>query len=47
MSDLGYEHGRDVIVNEQKKPVLYDHKERPLVHQVGFQPREQKTESKD
>lgn len=36
MSDLGYEHGKDVIVNDERKPVLYDAKGRALVRPVGF-----------
>ena len=36
MSDLGYEHGKDVIVSEKDRPVLYDAKGQPLAHPVGF-----------
>ena len=38
MTTLGYEHGRDAIVHEDTKPVLYDAKDRPLKRDVGFRP---------
>ncbi len=36
MPALFIERGKDVIVQEDRKPVLYDHKERPLTREVGF-----------
>lgn len=36
MSEAGYEQGKDVIVNDDRKPILYDAKERPLTRPVGF-----------
>jgi len=36
MTTLGYEHGRDVLVDEERPPVLYDAKDRPLVRAAGF-----------
>ena len=42
MTTLGYEHGRDVLVNEDRPPVLYDAKKRPLVRAAGFRPRERR-----
>ena len=36
MSDLGTKHGEDVIIHDDKRPVLYDAKDRPLVRPVGF-----------
>jgi len=33
---LFIERGKDVVVHEDKQPLLYDHKERPLVRAVGF-----------
>ena len=36
MSQSGVEQGKDVIVAEERRVVLYDAKERPLVRPVGF-----------
>ena len=44
MTSLGYEHGKDVLVDEERKPVLYDAKERPLYRRPGFQPRQEPRE---
>ena len=43
MTTLGYEHGRDVLVNEDRPPVLYDAKDRPLVRAAGFRSRPAKS----
>ena len=32
----GSERGTDVIQNDERRPVLYDHKGQPLVRPVGF-----------
>ena len=40
MSQSGYEQGKDVIVHDDRKPWLYDAKDRPLVRAVGFRPRD-------
>ena len=36
MSQSGIEQGKDVIVANERRPVLYDAKERPLARPVGF-----------
>lgn len=43
MSDgpLMLERGTQVVTNDERKPILYDHKDRPLERQVGFRPREE------
>lgn len=38
MTTLGSEQGRDVLVNDDRPPALYDAKGRPLVRPVGFRP---------
>jgi hypothetical protein len=34
--DQPVERANQVVVNDERKPVLYDHKDRPLVRMVGF-----------
>ena len=36
-STPGSEQGKEVIVSDDRKPVLYDAKDRPLVRVMGFQ----------
>jgi hypothetical protein len=40
VSQSGSEQGRDVIVDEPRRPVLYDAKNRPLSRVVGFRSRD-------
>jgi len=38
MSDLGTEHGKEVIVPDRDKVVLYDHRGNILKRETGFRP---------
>ena len=41
------ERGTSVIDNAERKPVLFDAKNRPLLRQVGFQPKEKSDEGQN
>ena len=36
MTTLYLERGKDVVVEDERRPVLYDHRERPMYRRVGF-----------
>lgn len=36
--DFPIERAKEVLVPEERKPMLYDHKDRPLTRPVGFRP---------
>lgn len=36
-STAGTEQGKEVVVNDERKPILYDANGQPLIRQVGFQ----------
>jgi len=41
--DNPVERAKEIIVAEERKPILYDHKDRPLTRPLGFQARKEVT----